>query len=329
MKKFRIFLAAFCLILGVVVFGCAKLSAATSDGEDPALATADTGEVEEDEEEAEFEFTAQKEKLKCGKTYRFKTNRDDVVWSVSNKKKAVISKKGNLRAKRYGKVRVIATSGSKTISCVVKLVPKKTIGIDPGHQIRGNNGTEPIGPGSSTMKTKVAGGTSGVSTKKPEYQLTLEIGLALKEELKNRGYKVVLTRSVNEVDITNIERAQKLNKSCDVAIRLHADGGASSARGASVLSPASGNPYVAYLADKSGKLSNSIISAYCQATGLKNRGLSLRDDLTGTNWSTIPVTLLEMGFMTNSSDDNFMSSADGQKKMVSGIANGIDDYFGY
>ncbi|MFQ7541364.1 MAG: hypothetical protein ACLRLP_06580 [Lachnospira sp.] len=34
--------------------------------------------------------------------------------------------------------------------------------IDPGHQSRGNNGKEPEGPGSQTMKTKVAGGTGGV-----------------------------------------------------------------------------------------------------------------------------------------------------------------------
>ncbi|MFR8118750.1 MAG: N-acetylmuramoyl-L-alanine amidase [Lachnospira sp.] len=79
--------------------------------------------------------------------------------------------------------------------------------IDPGHQSRGNNGKEPEGPGSQTMKTKVAGGTGGVVSGVPEYQLTLTIGMMLKLELQNRGYTVVMTRESNDVDISNKERA--------------------------------------------------------------------------------------------------------------------------
>ena len=336
MKEFKRISVVFCLMACLILFGCTLPSYGKTKSpevtEESAVTQTAADEPDEDSVEAEdeepLEFTRTKKKLKCGKTFRFAVNRDDVTWSVSSDK-AVISKKGNLRAKRYGKVRVTAKSGDESVSCVVKLVPKKVIGIDPGHQIRGNNGTEPIGPDSSTMKTKVAGGTSGVSSRKPEYQLTLEIGLALREELKGRGYKVVLTRDTNDINITNIERAQKLNKSCDVAIRLHADGAASSVRGVSVLYPSEANPYVASLSADSKRLSECVISSYCSATGLRNRGLSKRDDLTGTNWSTIPVTLLEMGFMTNPSDDSYMASADGQTQMVVGIANGIDAYFGY
>ena len=204
---------------------------------------------------------------------------------------------------------------------------KAVIGIDPGHQSKGNNGKEPNGPGSSVMKTKVAGGTSGVSTKKPEYQLTLEIGLKLRDELTARGYQVVMTRETNDVDISNKERAEKLNASCDIAIRLHADGAASSATGASMQCHTSKNPYIANLYEDSNRLSSCILSSYCAGTGIRNRGIAYRDDLTGTNWSTIPVTLLEMGFMTNTSDDSYMSSEAGQKAMVKGIADGIDAYF--
>ena len=321
MKKHLIFPVAAVLLL-VCISGWMVLF----DGGARA-ASVDVDDVTEAYSEDELVFTKSKKSLKCGNSYQFAVNREDVTWSVSSSK-ATISEEGKLRAKRYGKVRVTATADDESISMVVKLKPKKTVGIDPGHQIRGNSGTEPVGPGSSTMKTKVAGGTSGVSTKKPEYQLTLEISLALRDELKSRGYKVVMTRTVNEVDISNKERAEKLNKSCDAAIRLHADGGAASARGASVLYPSANNPYVASLSAESGKLSEAVITAYCKATGIKNRGLSQRDDLTGTNWSTIPVTLLEMGFMTNASDDGYMSSSDGQKAMVDGIADGIEVYFG-
>ena len=55
----------------------------------------------------------------------------------------------------------------------------------------------------------------------------------------------------------------------------------------------------------------------------------MRDDLTGTNWSKIPVTLIEMGFLSNPAEDKKMQTSAMQKKMVSGIAEGIDAYFGY
>ncbi len=207
---------------------------------------------------------------------------------------------------------------------------KYIICIDPGHQIRANLSKEANDPGSKTMKTKVSGGTHGTTTGIPEYKLTLVIGKKLRKELKSRGYKVVMTRTKNDVDISNKERAEyATKKNADITIRLHADGAASSeANGASVLCPSSKNPYIASLYKKSKKLSTSVIDSYCNKTGMKNRGIIYSDTMTGLNWSTMPVTLIEMGFMTNPSDDKNMQKKSFQKKMVAGIADGIDEYFG-
>lgn len=272
--------------------------------------------------------------LKAGKSYAFKVKVNAgepikaVKWSVSNKKYATINQKGVLKGKRVGTVTVKATYETVAISCKVKIKAKKIIGIDPGHQQSGNSGLEAVGPGASTKKAKVAGGTSGVSTHIAEYQLTMKIAKSLKKELVNRGYAVVMTRTKNNVNISNKERAIKINKSgADICIRLHADGGASSAKGASGLYPSSQNPYVGKLSSKSYKLSQSILKSYCAATGIRNRGSVKRDDLTGTNWSKVPVIVLEMGFMTNSAEDKYMASQNGQKAMVQGIANGVDAYY--
>lgn len=203
------------------------------------------------------------------------------------------------------------------------------IGIDPGHQLYGNSSLEAIGPGSSTKKAKVSSGTSGVSTKVPEYQLNMVMAKQVKKELKKRGYQVVMTRKSNNVDISNKERAKKINKSkADICIRLHADGSdSSSVRGASALYPSKSNPYVADLSKQSYRLARSVINAYCKATSIKNRGCVKRDDLTGTNWSKVPVIVLEMGFMSNPIEDRNMQKKKFQKRMVQGICNGIDNYY--
>lgn len=280
---------------------------------------------------APLAFTKTVKTLTVGKGYQFKVNTSStVIWSVGDKKIASVSKKGYVKALRYGKTKVYAKRGNQKISVSLQVKGKKIIGIDPGHQSRGDSHKEPNGPGSSVKKAKVAGGTSGTATRKAEYQLTLEVAQKLEKELWNRGYQVVLTRNKNRVNISNKKRAELINKSgADICIRIHADGAGSSARGATVLCPSSRNRYVGKLHKKSKKLSQSLINAYCKKTGIRNRGISYRDDLTGTNWSSVPVALLEMGFMTNAREDRYMSSKEGQKSMVQGMANGIDAYFGY
>lgn len=284
-----------------------------------------------DKKAQKLAFTRSVKQLTAGKTYQFRVNTTEpVTWSVGNEKTASVSSTGKVTAKRYGRTHIYAVCGGEKISVLLQVNGKKVIGIDPGHQQRGDSSTEPNGPGSSTYKAKVAGGTRGVSTGNPEYVLTLEVAKKLKTELLDRGYQVVMTRTKNNVNISNKARAMLINESgADICVRIHADGGASSARGATVLCPSSSNRYISKLYKKSKKLSAALIGAYCKETGLRNRGISYRDDLTGTNWSTVPTTLIELGFMTNSTEDRFMASASGQKKMVKGLADGIDAYFGY
>ena len=251
-----------------------------------------------------------------------------ISWQVTNSQCATINGKGVLRGIRVGTVTVKAMYEKASLQCKIKIKPKQIIGIDPGHQQQGDSGLEPVGPGASAKKPKVAGGTCGVSSGCPEYKFTLRVGKKLKKELESRGYQVVMTRTKNNVSISNKERAQKINKSgADIYVRLHGDGGASSARGASGLYPSSGNPYVGNLSSKSRKLSQCIMDAYCKSTGIPNRGIVQRDDLSGTNWSKVPVSLIELGFMTNMQDDRYMQSTEGQKAMVEGIADGIDAYY--
>ena len=203
--------------------------------------------------------------------------------------------------------------------------------IDPGHQLRGDSTKEPNGPGSSVMKARVSGGTTGVATGVAEYILNLEISLKLKTELENRGYTVYLTRSTHDVNISNMERAKYADTvGADIAVRIHGNGSTSSSvHGVETYVPSASNPYVSHLATASKSLGKCIIDAYCAATGFKNRGVMTSDTMTGINWSSVPVTIVELGYMSNAQEDRNMQDATMQNNMVQGIANGIDAYFGF
>ena len=205
------------------------------------------------------------------------------------------------------------------------------IGIDPGHQGPevDMSALEPDGPGSSQMKAQATSGTQGSFTGLPEYQLNLDVSLKLQAILEERGYTVVLTRTDNDTAISNKERAEyAAAQGAEIYVRIHANGAESaSASGALTISPSSSNPYIASLYEDSNLLSQCILDSYCQATGFSNLGVTYSDSMTGINWSTVPVTIVEMGFMTNESDDRQMADPNFQDTMATGIADGIDSYF--
>ncbi len=204
------------------------------------------------------------------------------------------------------------------------------VAIDPGHQAKGNSDLEPIGPGATEKKAKVSTGTSGVSTGVAESTLTLTVSLQLRDALEVEGYQVVMTRESQDVNISNAERAQiATNAGAEIFIRIHANGSEkSSANGIVTLSPSSANPYVSSLYEDSYRLSRLLVNELCAATGAKNLGVQTSDTMSGINWSTMPVSIVELGFMTNPTEDELLNSADYQAKLVEGIVNAVNAYFG-
>ena len=147
--------------------------------------------------------------------------------------------------------------------------------------------------------------------------------------MEEGGATVCITRTVNEVNLSNRERAVYFNEQqVDLAIRLHCNGvDDANVRGAFMLLPT--RERTAYY-NENVLAATTILEYYCAATGLsarKQNGIAYSGSQTGFNWCTRPIICIEMGHLSNEAEDLLLTSDTFQDKMALGIYRGIVAYF--
>jgi N-acetylmuramoyl-L-alanine amidase len=197
--------------------------------------------------------------------------------------------------------------------------------VDPGHDLRANLATEPIGPGSSTRKIKDGGGTRGVVSGVPEADLNLAVSTRLATMLRRAGVRVVLTRTTtSRTSMGNVARAQVANRTrAALFVRVHADGSPqASVRGTHVLYPALRDGWTDDVYAASKRAARLVQAELLRALGFPDRGVQERADITGFNWADVPVVLAEVGFMTNPLEDTVLASPAGRRRAALGLCRG-------
>jgi N-acetylmuramoyl-L-alanine amidase len=199
--------------------------------------------------------------------------------------------------------------------------------VDPGHQGRSDSSPEPIGPGSKQTKVRVTGGATGVVTEVPEYEVALQISMNVAQRLRSQGVRVVMTRTTNDVNISNAERAAIANKSkADLFVRIHGNGNPdSTVVGVAAVYPAA-NTWTKSIAAPSKRAATWVQSALVAQTGAVDRGLMAQRDHAGFNWSRVPAVLVECGYLSNSVEDRLLVSPHYQDKVAQAIASGVVAY---
>lgn len=193
-----------------------------------------------------------------------------------------------------------------------------TVVIDPGHQETTDYEQELYASWLSATKPRCTCGTTGVVTETPEYDLTLQYSLIIRDYLEQCGANVILTRDANDVNISNQERAQIANENgADVFIRIHADAaGDSAASGVRVYTPDSGS-----FTDTSPEYAEQLAELVADAEGLEVNAVRATSLYTGLNYAnTLRSFQLSLGFLSNSDDEAILVTEENMAAVAEAIS---------
>jgi N-acetylmuramoyl-L-alanine amidase len=208
----------------------------------------------------------------------------------------------------------------------------KIVLVDPGHN--GGNFDAPQiinqliwnGRESETCDTTGAETDGGYT----EAQFNWNVARYLTADLRAAGATVVLTRTSNTgVGPCVTERAALGNKAhANAAVSIHADGGPPSGRGFAILEPVADGINDAIIGP-SARLGTDLRNAFAAGTGEPVSsydgvdGIQPRDDLGGTNLSTVPKVFIECANMRNATDAALITTPAWQAKAARAIAAGL------
>lgn len=94
------------------------------------------------------------------------------------------------------------------------------------------------------------------------------------------------------------------------------------------LCPTPENPYpIGALYDQCRLLADSVLDSLVAATGAQKERVWETDTMSGINWCQIPVTIVEMGYMSNPEEDQRLNEPGLSDPAGHWHRHGVDQYF--
>ena len=211
----------------------------------------------------------------------------------------------------------------------------KVVAVDPGHN--GGNAAAP-----SVINRPIWNGreteacdTTGTQTASgyAEALFNWNVARDLTADLRAEGATVVLTRTTNTgVGPCVTQRAAIGNDAhANAAVSIHADGGPPDGRGFTILKPVADGINDAIIGP-SATLGADLRDAFAAGTGEPVSsydgisGIQPRNDLAGTNLSTIPKVYIECANMRNAADAALITTDTWQAMAARAIAAGLTTF---
>lgn len=193
-----------------------------------------------------------------------------------------------------GAIQKAAVSSGKSKGLIGKVIV-----IDPGH-----GGDDP--------------GMIGTKYETLEKMLNLSTSFYLEDELRNRGARVLMTRTKEEEKPKLSDRV-KISESAgaDAFVSIHYNSSENKTSGILTF-------YYSEMKDR--PLARAIENRLADGIGLKSNGISFGNLHVLRENDTIS-TLVELGFLSNAKDESIVRGSGYQKKAAKAIAKGLEDYF--
>lgn len=165
-----------------------------------------------------------------------------------------------------------------------------------------------------------------------EKTVVLATALKLRNSLQNAGYTVKMVRT-SDASCQDVNPYGTNDLNCrtgyanavggDVFISVHANSATPAAKGTETYYSLTG-PKVS----QSSKLASNVHAGYKGAMASTDRGVRTANYYV-IKYTNMPSILLELGFMTNSTDLSKMKNSVTQQNIAEGITRGVNNYFGY
>ena len=163
-----------------------------------------------------------------------------------------------------------------------------------------------------------------VGKKAEEKDINLQIARELEKALIQKGYRVLLLREKDEFQ-DKMDRVEIANSyQADVYVSIHQN----TYEGKDKTVGGIETWYDGTDASRDNqRLALLVHRETVKSTGARGRGVIDSTDLYVASKTLMPACLIETGFLSNPQEEKLLASADYQKKLAEGIAQGIELYF--